>query len=83
LCVTGGPGRRSSRLRSPKRAIVAGPGNPPVVVDETADLENAANRSSSGGGYDNNLLCIGENGGLRRRLHLDEADERDDALQRE
>src|SRR5262249_56192638 len=47
-------------LRSPKRAIVAGPGNPPVVVDETADLDNAAKSIILGGAYDNNLLCIGE-----------------------
>jgi aldehyde dehydrogenase len=47
-------------LRSPKRAIVAGPGNPPVVVDETADLERAARSIIEGAAYDNNLLCIGE-----------------------
>jgi aldehyde dehydrogenase len=47
-------------LRSPKRAIVAGPGNPPVVVDETADLDNAARSIVAGAAYDNNLLCIGE-----------------------
>jgi aldehyde dehydrogenase len=47
-------------MRSPKRAIVAGPGNPPVVVDETADLDNAAKSIIAGGAYDNNLLCIGE-----------------------
>jgi aldehyde dehydrogenase len=60
LCVTGGPAVGRAALRSPKRAIVAGPGNPPVVVDETADLENAAKSIVIGGGYDNNLLCIGE-----------------------
>jgi aldehyde dehydrogenase len=60
LCVTGGPAVGRAALRSPKRAIVAGPGNPPVVVDETADLENAAKSIIIGGGYDNNLLCIGE-----------------------
>ena len=43
-----------------KRAIVAGPGNPPVVVDETANLENAARSIVEGAAYDNNLLCIGE-----------------------
>src|SRR5437899_250076 len=47
-------------VRSPKRAIVAGPGNPPVVVDETADLEQAARSIIAGAAYDNNLLCIGE-----------------------
>ncbi|HEX3314627.1 MAG TPA: aldehyde dehydrogenase family protein, partial [Gemmataceae bacterium] len=60
LCVTGGPAVGRAALRSPKRAIVAGPGNPPVVVDETADLDNAARSIIIGGGYDNNLLCIGE-----------------------
>ncbi len=45
---------------SRKRAIVAGPGNPPVVVDETADLDNAARSIVKGAAYDNNLLCIGE-----------------------
>src|SRR5579885_2393136 len=60
LCVTGGPAVGRAALRSPKRAIVAGPGNPPVVVDETADLENAARSIVAGAAYDNNLLCIGE-----------------------
>jgi aldehyde dehydrogenase len=60
LCVTGGPAVGRAALRSPKRAIVAGPGNPPVVVDETADLDNAARSIIQGGAYDNNLLCIAE-----------------------
>ncbi len=60
LCVTGGPAVGRAALRSPKRAIVAGPGNPPVVVDETADLDRAAQSIIYGAAYDNNLLCIGE-----------------------
>jgi aldehyde dehydrogenase len=60
LCVTGGPGVARAALASRKRAIVAGPGNPPVVVDETADLEKAARSIVAGAAYDNNLLCIGE-----------------------
>ncbi len=60
LCVTGGPGVAKAALQATKRAIVAGPGNPPVVVDETADLEIAAKSIIQGGAYDNNLLCIGE-----------------------
>lgn len=60
LCVTGGPAVGRAALRSPKRAIVAGPGNPPVVVDETADLDHAARSIIKGASYDNNLLCIGE-----------------------
>ena len=39
---------------------MAGPGNPPVVVDETADLDRAARCIIQGGAYDNNLLCIAE-----------------------
>jgi aldehyde dehydrogenase len=60
LVVTGGPGVARAALASRKRAIVAGPGNPPVVVDETADIENAARSIIKGAAYDNNLLCIGE-----------------------
>ena len=39
LLITGGPGVARAAMQSPKKAIVAGPGNPPVVVDETANLE--------------------------------------------
>ncbi len=60
ICVTGGPAVGRAALRSGKRAIVAGPGNPPVVVDETADLDRAAESIILGGSYDNNLLCIAE-----------------------
>ena len=41
ILVTGGPGVARAAFDSPKKAIIAGPGNPPVVVDETADLEKA------------------------------------------
>ena len=60
LCVTGGPAVVSAAMKTGKRAICAGPGNPPVVVDETADLEQAAKSIIQGASYDNNLLCIGE-----------------------
>ena len=60
ICVTGGPAVARAALKSGKRAVVAGPGNPPVVVDETADLDNAARSIIKGGAYDNNLLCIAE-----------------------
>ena len=42
LVVTGGAGVVKAAMSSGKRAICAGPGNPPVVVDETADIEHAA-----------------------------------------
>ncbi len=60
ICVTGGPGVARAAMQCGKRAIVAGPGNPPVVVDETADLARAARSIIQGGAYDNNLLCIAE-----------------------
>lgn len=60
ICVTGGPAVARAALNSGKRAIVAGPGNPPVVVDETADLDRAARCIIQGASYDNNLLCISE-----------------------
>lgn len=60
ICVTGGPAVARAALNSGKRAVVAGPGNPPVVVDETADLDRAAKSMIAGASYDNNLLCIAE-----------------------
>lgn len=60
LCVTGGAGVARAAMQSGKRAIAAGPGNPPVVVDETADLDRAARCIIQGAAYDNNLLCIAE-----------------------
>jgi aldehyde dehydrogenase len=60
ICVTGGPAVARAALNSGKRAIVAGPGNPPVVVDETADLDRAARCIIDGASFDNNLLCISE-----------------------
>ncbi len=60
LVVTGGPAVARAALAAKKRAIVAGPGNPPVVVDETACLKNAAESIVKGAAFDNNLLCIGE-----------------------
>ena len=60
ICVTGGAAVARAALNSGKRAIVAGPGNPPVVVDETADLARAARSIVQGAAYDNNLLCIAE-----------------------
>jgi aldehyde dehydrogenase len=60
LVVTGGPAVARAALGSKRRAIVAGPGNPPVVVDATACLDRAARSIVAGAAFDNNLLCIGE-----------------------
>jgi acyl-CoA reductase-like NAD-dependent aldehyde dehydrogenase len=45
-------------MKSGKKAICAGPGNPPVVVDETADLEQAGRDIVKGASFDNNVVCI-------------------------
>ena len=60
LCVTGGPAVVKAAMQVGKRAICAGPGNPPVLVDDTACLKRAAKSIIQGAAYDNNLLCIGE-----------------------
>ncbi len=60
LVVTGGPGVVEAAMASGKRAICAGPGNPPVVVDETADLEQAARDVVRGASFDNNVICTDE-----------------------
>ncbi len=60
LLVTGGPGVVQEALRTDKRAVAAGPGNPPVVVDDTADVERAARDIIAGASFDNNVICTDE-----------------------
>jgi aldehyde dehydrogenase len=60
LLVTGGPAVVKAAMQTGKRAICAGPGNPPVLVDDTCCLTRAAKAIIQGAAYDNNLLCIGE-----------------------
>ncbi len=60
LLVTGGPGVVREALRTDKRAITAGPGNPPAVVDQTADVERAGRDIVRGASFDNNIICTDE-----------------------
>ncbi len=60
LVVTGGPGVVKAAMASGKRSICAGPGNPPVVVDATADIAKAARDIVTGAGFDNNIVCVDE-----------------------
>lgn len=60
LVATGGPAIVKTVLSSGKKAIGAGAGNPPVVVDETANIEKAAQDIVDGCSFDNNLPCIAE-----------------------
>ena len=57
IVVTGGAGVVKEAMKSGKKVIAAGPGNPPVVVDETADLEDAAKYIVQGAYTDNNIIC--------------------------
>ncbi len=58
LVVTGGAAVVKTAMTSGKRAICAGPGNPPVVVDETADIEAATRNIVRGASTDNGIICI-------------------------
>ncbi len=60
LVVTGGGAVVKAAMASGKRAICAGPGNPPAVVDETAHLEQAARHIYLGASTDNNIICVDE-----------------------
>ena len=58
LCVTGGPAVVGAAMNSGKRVVAAGPGNPPVIVDETADIEMAAKEIVRSASCDNNIICV-------------------------
>jgi len=60
LVVTGGPAVVKTAMNSGKKVIAAGPGNPPVVVDETANIAKAAKDIVDGASFDNNIICICE-----------------------
>lgn len=60
LLITGGEAVVKLAMASGKRAICAGPGNPPVVVDETADIDLAGRQIVFGASFDNNIICVDE-----------------------
>jgi aldehyde dehydrogenase len=60
VVVTGGPGVVQAAMASGKKVIAAGPGNPPAVVDETANLDVAARGIVAGASIDNNIICTAE-----------------------
>ena len=57
IVVTGGPHVVKAALAAKKKVIAGGPGNPPVVVDETADITKAAQAIYKGASFDNNVIC--------------------------
>jgi acyl-CoA reductase-like NAD-dependent aldehyde dehydrogenase len=60
LVVTGGEAVVEVAMKSGKKVIAAGPGNPPVIVDDTANIKKAAYDVLRGASFDNNILCIAE-----------------------
>jgi acyl-CoA reductase-like NAD-dependent aldehyde dehydrogenase len=60
LLVTGGPGVVKEALKTQKKSITAGPGNPPAVVDQTADISKAGRDIVNGASFDNNIICVDE-----------------------
>ncbi len=60
LMVTGGPGVVTVAMKTGKKVVAAGPGNPPVIVDDTANIPRAAKDIVDGASFDNNVLCIAE-----------------------
>ena len=60
IAATGGPSLVKAAFKAGKKVVAAGPGNPPVLVDETADIQNAVKCIIEGASFDNNILCIAE-----------------------
>jgi propionaldehyde dehydrogenase len=60
LSITGGEPVVRAAMKTGKKVIAAGPGNPPVIVDDTAILEKAAKDIVDGASFDNNVLCVAE-----------------------
>lgn len=60
IVVTGGMRVVRESMKYGKKVIAAGPGNPPVVVDETIDIKKVARDIVEGASFDNNIPCITE-----------------------
>lgn len=60
LSITGGEAVVSVAMKVGKKCVAAGPGNPPVIVDDTADIDKAGKDIVDGASFDNNVLCIAE-----------------------
>lgn len=72
LVVTGGPAVVKAAMQSGKKVIAAGPGNPPVVVDETADIDKAGRDIVMSASTDNNIICLIEKNIIATRACADE-----------
>jgi len=80
VVVTGGGAVVKAAMRSGKKCVAAGPGNPPVVVDQTADLDKAARGIYTGASLDNNIICTDEKEVLAVDAVFDDLMDRIEAL---
>ena len=69
--MTGGPAVVAAAMKSGKRVVAAGPGNPPTVVDETADIEKAARDIVGSASTDNNIICVVEKNIIATKMAAD------------
>jgi acetaldehyde dehydrogenase/alcohol dehydrogenase len=60
ILATGGPGMVHAAYSSGTPAIGVGPGNTPVVIDETADLKRAVASILLSKTFDNGVVCASE-----------------------
>jgi propionaldehyde dehydrogenase len=60
LSITGGEAVVAVAMKTGKKVVAAGPGNPPVIVDDTAVVKEAAKAIADGASFDNNVLCVAE-----------------------
>ncbi|MCC7493693.1 MAG: aldehyde dehydrogenase [Fimbriimonadaceae bacterium] len=72
IAATGGPGVVRAAMDTGKKVFAAGPGNPPVVVDATADLARAGASTVKGSSFDNNLPCVAEKVAIAESRILDD-----------
>lgn len=72
IAATGGPGVVRAAFDTKKKVFAAGPGNPPVFVDSTADVARAGWATVAGGSFDNNLPCVAEKVGICESRVLDD-----------
>jgi propionaldehyde dehydrogenase len=72
IAATGGPGVVRAAFDTKKKVFAAGPGNPPVLVDATADIDRAGEMTVKGGSFDNNLPCVAEKVAIAEARILDD-----------
>ena len=60
ILATGGPGMVKAAYSSGKPALGVGPGNTPVIIDETADIKMAVSSIIHSKTFDNGMICASE-----------------------